>query len=366
MATPTLSDEACVEAIALVQQHGSISGAARASGMPPGTLQRRMERARERPHLWPDGVVAQGLRRGGVARVAERPRDDLESPELPDELPSADELLERRKREFTRKDAAARARQLIPVAVRVDGPIGILHMGDPHVDDPGTDIALIEAHVRLVQQTPGLFAGNVGDYSNNWPARLAHLHAEQSTTAREAWVLVEWLVSSLRWAYLVGGNHDHWSGAGDLLQWITRQMGVRYDTFGARLELRFPNGRSVRINARHDFRGHSMWNTAHGPAKAVQMGWRDHILTCGHLHTSGYQVLRDPATGLISHALRVGSYKTHDRYAQEKGLPNQCVFVAPVTIIDPRWTDDDPRLITTIFDPENAASYLTWLRRKAN
>jgi len=82
-----------------------------------------------------------------------------------------------------------------------------------------------------------------------------------------------------------------------------------------------------------------MWNTAHGPAKAVQMGWRDHILTCGHKHISGYQVLKDPATGLVSHAIRVGSYKIHDRYAAEQGLPNQNIFPAAVTIIDPAHDD---------------------------
>jgi hypothetical protein len=148
------------------------------------------------------------------------------------------------------------------------------------------------------------------------------------------------------------------------VRWLSGQAGVLYQWHGARLALRTPSGREVRINARHDFKGHSQWNTAHGPAKAVQMGWRDHVLTCGHTHTSGYQVLKDPATGLISHALRVGSYKTFDRYAEEKGLPDQCIFVAPTTIIDPNFADDDVRCVTVIFDPEHAADYLTWLRAK--
>ena len=107
-----------------------------------------------------------------------------------------------------------------------------------------------------------------------------------------------------------------------------------------------------------------MWNTAHGVSKAVQMGHRDHILTCGHTHVSGYQVLKDPATGLISHGLRIASYKIHDRYAVEKGLPDQNIFMCPVTIIDPQYDDNDPRLVTTIFDPIEAADYLTWKRSK--
>jgi hypothetical protein len=232
------------------------------------------------------------------------------------------------------------------------------------LDDDGTDIDLVRAHVNLFNKTEGLLAVAIGDYSNNWVGRLARLYGQQSLSAAEAWVLVEWLVRSLPWLYLVGGNHDLWSGAGDPIQWMAKQARVQYQANGMRLGLTFPNGRTIRVNARHDFSGHSQWNTAHGPAKAAQMGWRDHILTCGHKHTSGYQVLRDPASGLLSHAIRVGSYKTFDRYAEEKGLPNQTFMTAPVTIIDPSEPDDSNRCITVIFDPEEGADYLTFKRKR--
>ena len=94
------------------------------------------------------------------------------------------------------------------------------------------------------------------------------------------------------------------------------------------------------------------------------MGWRDHILTAGHTHVSGYQVLKDPATGLISHAIQVGSFKRIDQYADKMGLDDRNIFNCPVTIIDPKYADDDNRLITTIFDPYEAADYLTWKRSR--
>lgn len=287
-------------------------------------------------------------------------------PALPDEKPTADELLERRKKQFSRKEAAKQARKLIGVNVRMDGPIGIAHFGDPHVDDDGTDIARLQRHVGVVNRTEGLFAGNVGDYQNNWIGRLARLYGEQSTSAQESWVLAEWLLGACDWLYLVGGNHDAWSGAGDPIQWITRQQGALFEPNGVRLSLNLPSGRSVRVNARHDFKGHSMYNTAHGVAKAAMMGWRDHILTCGHLHTSGYNILKDPSNGLISHAFRVASYKVFDRHAEGMGLPDQNIFTAPVTIIDPRYPEDDVRFITFIPDLEEGAEYLTFKRsRKA-
>ena len=289
----------------------------------------------------------------------------FELPRLPSELPTAEALIVRRKNEYERKHAASEARRLVPVKIKINGPIAIAHLGDPHVDNPGTDLGKLERHMQVINATEGMFGANVGDLHDNWVGRLARLYSESSTTAAEAWVLVEWMVRSVQWLYLLAGNHDCWSGAGDPVKWIASHAGLAYEAHGSRLNLLFPGRKDgVRVNARHDFPGHSMWNSAHGPAKAVQMGWRDHILTCGHKHTSGYQFLKDPATGLISHALRVAGYKIHDRYAIELGLPDGNITPTSVTIIDPRFADDDPRLITVIHDVETAAEFLTWLRAR--
>ena len=363
MAPPKRDPAEMRRALELLEQHGTIAAAARAIGRPEATFRHLVHDAKRRlGAAMVDDETARTPARTPAPEASPAPAFDVEA--LPSELPTAEELLADRRKAFERKHSAKQARSLIRVDVRADGPIGIMHGGDPHLDDDGTDIALIERHVELLRTTEGLFGANVGDYSNNWVGRLSRLYGEQSTSAREAWVLVEWFISRVKWLYLIGGNHDVWSGAGDPLTWLTRQANSLYEHHGARLALHFPNGHVVRVHARHDFRGHSQWNSAHGPAKAATMGWRDHVLTCGHLHISGYQVVRDPANGLISHAIRVASYKVHDRYAEQMGMPNQHIFCAPTTIIDPRFADDDPRLVTTIFDPESAADYLTWLRAR--
>jgi hypothetical protein len=231
-------------------------------------------------------------------------------------------------------------------------------------DDPGTDISLLEKHVNIVANTKAMFAGNIGDMNNNWVGRLERLHKEQSTTAREAWALVEWLLTAMPWLYVTLGNHDAWSGDRSPLEYILRKNPGAQGAWGTRLELRPPKGTKTRVNARHDFHGHSMWNTVHGPTKAAKMGWRDHILVCGHKHTSGYALEKDPATGLVSHILRVASYKVDDAYAEELGLPDQAIFPAAVTIIDPAEPEDSVRHITVIADVEHGADYLTWLRNK--
>ncbi len=283
---------------------------------------------------------------------------------LPIEDIPIEDLVVHRAKQFEAKNRREVAEKLINIKILDDKPIGIAHFGDNHIDDDGTDIAKLYAHGELVKQTKGLYGGNVGDLQNNWVGRLGRLYGEQGTSAQESWRLTEHFVGMVPWLYLVGGNHDAWSGNGDPLDWMIGRNLTVYNNHQVRLNLQFPNGKEVRINARHNFRGNSMYNTAHGITKAAMMGWRDHILCAGHTHVSGYQAIKDPMTGLISHAVQVGSYKTNDRYAKELGLDDKCIFVCPVTIIDPNYEDNDSRLITTIFDPHEGADYLTWKRNK--
>lgn len=610
---------------------------------------------------------------------------------LPDDDVSVDVLVAHRKKQFQHLSAHEKARRLIQVDIKIDGPIGIWHAGDPHCDDDGTDILSLEAHCDLVNKTPGMFAANVGDTTNNWVGRLAHLYGQQSTSAKQAWRLAEWFVTKVDWLYMLGGNHDchdmetealtrrgwmrfddirqddevlsfnaetggsewssiskivsrhhdgemvkistqsvdmvvtpnhrvlcrdrdwknnwrewkfvqagalparvaipasaksngvgvalsndqislagwiltdgsiswagnsprvtlyqskdgsviqglldrlglahrytvrarnihqvngralvatplpqqewsltadasravlqwlpqkgtlpswaddlsaeqfsvlldaliagdgcwdgvdhsakrvcvlhgehgflssvqavavrngwnarisiargkdarlnlcrresiqfetapatkkehysgrvwcltvplgnfmvrrngaaHfsgncWSGAGDPLQWITRQTQAIYQSSEARLELRFPNSATVRVNARHDFAGHSQYNPAHGPTKATLFGVRDHIAIAGHKHVSGYGVIKDPTTGITCHALKVASYKVYDRYAREKGFRDQALSPCVVTVIDPALPTDHPDLVKVFWDPYEGADFLKFKRRK--
>jgi hypothetical protein len=317
------------------------------------------------------GLIAEGLvRNDGAGRSRLYVANDngtqseysVEHP--PTEPIDSDELVARRKVQFARKRQCEIERALIRVKVNIDGPIGILHFGDPHVDDDGTDIDALERHTDLVRNTPGLFAGNVGDTTNNWVGRLARLYGQQSTSAAEGWALAEWFVGRCRWLYMVAGNHDMWSGAGDPMMWIARQNGALYKETNVRLALDFPNGREVRVNVRHDFTGHSMWNPAHGSMRAAQQGVKDHILVNGHKHVTGYGIIKDGHSGLVSHCIQVGSYKIYDRYAQEKGFRDQSISPCAVTVIDPA-SPDEVGIVHTFWDAELAADFLTWKRSKA-
>lgn len=339
MAAPSLSDELRKQALgALKACDGNQSAAARMLGLNRKTFIHRLRIARD---------------------VA-----GFEYPEIPAQLVPVEELIDRRKQQYAVLAAHEEATKLVPVKVTADGPIGILHFGDPHLDDDGTNIGLIEHHVKLVHDTPGLFAANVGDTTNNWTGRLGHLYAQQSTSAAEAWQLAEWFIGSVSWLYLIAGNHNLWSGAGDPLRWIKDQGGAPYSPSEARLELCFPNGHKVRINARHDFAGSSQWNQAHGPLKALLLGLRDHLGVCGHKHISGLAVTKDPASGIIMQALQIASYKIYDHYAKERGFRDQNLSPCALTVIDPALRPDHPDLIKVFWDADEGVDYLNFKRRK--
>jgi hypothetical protein len=167
----------------------------------------------------------------------------------PDEDIDIKELIKYRNKRYNKKYSAYEQKKLIDIAININGPIGICHFGDPHVDDDGTNLAEIFDLCDLIESTDGMFAGNLGDVQNNWVGRLQALHGQQATTAKESWALTEYFLEKLTWLYLIAGNHDVWSGDGDPLDFIMRGKPTIYQQHGARMNLVFPNGRTVRINA---------------------------------------------------------------------------------------------------------------------
>jgi len=287
---------------------------------------------------------------------------DVTHEELPKDHVEVKEIIEWRKKQFRQKQEHEESRKLIHVDVPIDGPYGILHFGDPHVDDDGTDWIQLDRDIELVKSTPGLFAANIGDSRNNWVGRLARLYADQGTSAQEALLLADYFLRELKgnWIYILGGNHDAWSGADDPLRWITDQINALYQPSEARIQLNSPSGAPVTINARHDFKGSSQWNNAHPVMKAAMLGIRDDIFVCGHKHMSGYGVVKSPDDDRICHCLQISSYKVYDRFAREKGFRDQHISPCAVTVIDPNA--DTNNRVQMFWDSVRGAEYLTFLR----
>ena len=280
--------------------------------------------------------------------------------------PSAEELIEVLKIRHQSRKALHDAAKLRQVQVNVDGPIAIAFFGDPHVDDPGCAWGDLERDVAICRDTEGVLAVDVGDDSNNWVGRLAKLYANQEVTSKQALVLIEWLMTQLPWLMRVVGNHDVWNtdkgDVGEYIHRITGALGI-YD-LSARMQLNLPSGHHAKVHVRHDFPGGSQFNPAHAMVRETLFGHRDHIMACGHRHTTGYIPIWHNDPERLCHGFRLGTYKDMDHYAKEKGFQEGNWARSMAAVIDPDYAHDPVRYIRPCFSLEEMAEYLTWRRSK--
>jgi len=275
-----------------------------------------------------------------------------------------DKLIQRRISEYETKKQAFDREKLIPVNVKMDGPIGLGFMGDPHVDDDGTDLAELFGHVDLFDgRNEGLYAGCIGDAANNWVGGLARLWSEQSTSAAEARAIVTEFLTRVRWLFYIHGNHDVWNGGNNLINAILGNGAAIKKESKVRMKLQFPNGRDLKIYAVHGFQGKSMWSEVYGAAKKAQLDGTHDIYVAGHIHTSGYAHGWHEGNEKMWHAMQVASYKKIDRYAEELNLEPKDLYNCPVALIDP-YATSDINFIRWEFDPYEGAERLKWMRQR--
>lgn len=246
----------------------------------------------------------------------------------------------------------------IRVSLDDPGPYGIVFFGDPHGDDDGCDFGRLCADMDLVKSTPHCYGLNLGDLSNNWIRALGHLYGVQHTTEDEAAEIVRYIVGYLDWLAVILGNHDKWS---PLAAEICRNAGVTYVSHGAMFRITCGD-RDLLIDARHTHRGHSMYNPAHAQLKRNYRGSKAHLIVGAHVHTSAYTMVRNGVTGHIGHALRVGTYKLADEYADTNGFDQDSIGPSVMAVICP--DADDTGYVTVFHDLAQGAVFLEAMRNR--
>jgi len=370
MANPGLTAEKAQFYYNLVRDAGSLKAASQRSGIPYSTIQNGLGAACALLGL-PDprtsGHAVRAMQARGTAPAAHAAQTDpppLLAAFTPPALPSADEpieaLVERRIADFRRKQAAASARQWMRFKVNDTLPFALAFVGDPHVDDDGCDIGRLKAHMDTIERTPGMLGVGMGDWTNNWRGSLSRIWAQQRTSECDAWRLAEWVLRYKSWMLLLRGNHDMWSGAGDPLKWIADGGSPMVDW-----EAKFVvacGGAEWRINAAHNFPGHSQWNKLHGPMKRARFGAQEaDLYVAGHLHTFALAEEQDESTGKTFWLARCRGYKVMDQYATVLGYGQaQDTGHSIVAVCSPLTGK-----MKCLSDVEEASDYLTFLRAKA-
>ena len=289
---------------------------------------------------------------------------EIENPFKDSDWDSVDDLVESRIKRYEKRERREKNEEFLNIKIKDKKPIGIYIQGDPHIDDDGTAITDLIEHMDIANETEGMYTANVGDLQNNWARRtkLEGLWSKQSTTSEEAWALTEWLVNYPKdLLFIVAGNHDMWSGEGDPVKWMMRPLKTTYAPHNIRIRLNLPK-HNVRINCSHEFRGHSIYNTAHGIVRHAIFNSRDHLLVAGHKHISGYMPVKDANSEITMHCVQVGSYKKFDDYAKQLNLPNKMMSPCAVAVINTNLEDTHPDFIKIFWEVKEGAEYLRFLR----
>lgn len=162
-------------------------------------------------------------------------------------------------------------------------------------------------------------------------------------------------------AYFTG---NCWNDKTDLLQYMLGATADKVSPNGQRVRIVFPNGKEVKIHARHTFPGRSQWVTNFGQLKAAQLDGSCDIYIAGHTHVSGYSHGWHEGFDRMWHAVQVASYKALDSYADELGLAKKDIYQCPVAIIDPN-ASQPVNFIRWEFDPFEGAERVAWMRSRS-
>lgn len=276
--------------------------------------------------------------------------------ELPDFVVDACNRFERHE-----KPRIARRRAWRPIKLPDDRPFGVLWVGDPHIDDDKCDWPQLVSHIQLARTTPGLYAVNVDDVTNNWVGRLTRLFAEQNAGQKEARRRIKWLMhgAGVPWAFWLLGNHDAWN-EGDTI--IDLMSDGRLPVFDWEARVEFTSGKEkFRVHVAHDFPGQSMWNIVHGPGRAARMGSLAELYVCGHKHDWGTASFEIAGHDRVVHTARARGYKADDRHALVNGFQQSTNGASILTVFNPRAKSPAGR-ITTFTDVEVGAQFLGLLR----
>jgi hypothetical protein len=302
-----------------------------------------------------------------LARYNAKPNLETEDVIFPD-LPSSEldpkELIKQASIRFERHQAARDARRWMEIKIKTNKPIGVAFVGDPHVDDSGCNWPLLERDIGILEKTPGLFATNMGDLTNNWVGRLIRLYADQEMSKKQAWKLAKYVMrdAGINWLCHILGNHDAWNDGPYLIK-ANAAPQVPVEDYQARFQLVFPNGQRVRIHAAHDFPGHSQWNELHSAKKKSMMGEQADIYACADKHNWAIQEGENADRGFVYWLIRARGYKHLDHYADQLGFSSQKNGATITAIINPAV--EGPRRIRCFPELEEAAEFLTYLRARA-
>lgn len=336
------------ETVRLVDEHGSISAAARSCGINRKTISWRMAKAKEQGITIDDARADRGF----------------SAPDIPDDKEPVEDIIGHLVKRADRQMAQRKARRWMRYKMHVDGPVAMIPFGDIHMDNQNTDWRQLKDHLDLVAKSEATFGIHMGDILDNWVGRLCSKFADQGLTRDDAINLVEWILkeSGVNWFLWLRGNHDEWNELYRLIKVHARHV-CPVEQWRARVEVEFPNGKVGRMDLSHNHKGHSQWNEMHGPKKAAMLGEKADLYVSAHLHTYGLQHVEISERQHLAWLARVSGYKLGGGYEARGQFEDSHYGSSIVALFDP-YASRPSNFLWCYEDLEEGLDILAYKRRR--
>lgn len=310
-------------------------------------------------------AVGRNVSKDRVARTLSKPAPKVEYPPFVtegDEEEAIEDIIARKRKGFERKAKAQADRDWFPIKINETKPYGILCFGDPHLDDDGCNIPLLEKHLAIASKD-GVYGINIGDTANNWVGRLERLYANQETSKHTGKRLAEWFMfqSGVQWLCWILGNHDEWNDGVDFYMRLAQHR-IPVIDWRAQFRLVHPSGSEVKIDASHGRKGSSIWNNLHATLRAAKLGELADVYLTGHTHNYGMEDLEIAERRFSTWLVQLRGYKFMNHYSLVNNFAEHQRGSAVLLIVDP--TADARRSIIQAFeDVELGYQFLDQLRQ---
>ena len=247
-----------------------------------------------------------------------------------------------RGREFYRKMDPAERELEIEIPTEKNVLIGF--MGDIHADNINCDLELLIRHIDLVQRTPLVYLGFLGDSLDNFHARYIDGIHERDVTTEGGRALVTYLFHKVKDRWLFFGHGDHERHEFEKAGWnFIRELKKQFPNaayIGNLAVIHLKVGRQLyHLVVAHRMPGYSWWNKLH-----PQIRWlREHqledvdVIVGAHQHRKAKQESSEDGSKVVF--LQTAPYLRTSAYARERGydpkpresLGMECVLLSGST-----------------------------------
>ncbi len=259
-----------------------------------------------------------------------------------DLLIDGDEAAQRAVIEYQRTAQLEEKRRTQHIEIDTDQPFGIVWLADVHAGSSGTDYERLFKEIEIINGTPGLYIGTVGDLVDNFIlTKLAFIRHDTRLNISDEWAIVRKILKAIAPKHLiaVGGNHDHWTRVMSGIDYFHSVLNAispttLYDSDDCRFTLKA--GHSVWPGrVRHRWRGSSIYNPTHGMERAYAFD-HDFVFAVGaHTHVSGLARQFNASGRATGLAVLCGAYKRTDPHAITMGFPTPNRSTAMTIMFDP-------------------------------